>query len=714
MAIASSPSSSPDASKKQDPSPPPPCNFSRSLPRDIPASSAPHQSSASNGPDHILLTASTTSTPYQPKSIPAVSSSSDRLAREAMVRADINKRHPTPTIPPASSTPYVGSFTGKPMGTSDTATSIVNSFNDNDVLTEGDVAKVVAQHLVCVEPILEQFPDAIGSVSHQLQGGDITREIYKWAEQRLAPADGTRQRRNSDPIPDVRWRATPDLQDEPIITASSLREPGMFRRHYVTSKARRLGRQEPSILTKNFVDFLALFGYYGGDVTPDSDDTDDEDGHPSETAPLLPTRSPLRRSNSVAAAVSNLGGTSAKKTFFLLMKAFIGTGVLFLPKAFAEGGLVFSSVVMIGIGGLTLHCMILLVDTSRTIGGSFGDLGYILIGPWMRDLVLWSIALSQMGFCTAYFIYVAKNLRDLTMLATACRIILPDIVFIVLQLAIYVPLSFVRRIKGFAITSLVADVFILLGLAYIFTYDISLISLRGLAKNVILGVNVQGMSVMIGTSLFAFEGIALIVPVAEAMRKPSQFPMTLTCCIALIGTLFLASGVLGYAAFGDKLETVIWLNMPKSDPMVLSLQFLYALAILLSFPLTVYPSIRITEDMIFPSMYSGKTSPRIKMLKNLYRTLLVTFMALLSYIGSNQLDKIVALVGSLACIPLSFIYPAVFHLVALRQHDTRWRPEQLKDAAIVIFGMVMMVYNTFVTLSSFLDQDPDVPIDRCR
>ena len=126
--------------------------------------------------------------------------------------------------------------------------------------------------------------------------------------------------------------------------------------------------------------------------------------------------------------------------------------------------------------------------------------------------------------------------------------------------------------------------------------------------------------------------------------------------------------------------------MPKSDPIVLTLQFLYAVAILLSFPLTVYPSIRITESMIFLPIHTGKTSPRIKLLKNLYRMALVIVLGLLSYVGANQLDKIVALVGSLACVPLSFIYPAAFHLLSLRQHDTRWRLEQWKDVAILLFG----------------------------
>lgn len=188
------------------------------------------------------------------------------------------------------------------------------------------------------------------------------------------------------------------------LTASELREPGVFRRYFIASKAEREGKPPTSILTRNFIDFLLLYGYYGGDIYPSDDEYEeaDEEGglfsgagdieHPtaiSERTPLI-TRS---RTSTTSTAVQ---GTSAQKAFFMLLKAFVGTGVLFLPQAFKNGGLVFSTLMMLVLGFLSLHCMILLVDASRTMGGlSFGDLGGNLYGPRMKQLVLGSIAISQ-------------------------------------------------------------------------------------------------------------------------------------------------------------------------------------------------------------------------------------------------------------------------------------------------------------------------------
>lgn len=222
--------------------------------------------------------------------------------------------------------------------------------------------------------------------------GETTREIYQWKEKRDSISI-SRKRRNSEP--NLR-SGNPSHED--VIHASELRQPGVFRRFYVANKAHQEGKQPPNILTRNFIDFLVLYGYYGGDIYPSDDDDDDEDAlhrsrsdseqPASETTPLM--------SKSRASSSTAIHGTSANKAFFMLIKAFVGTGVLFLPQAFKNGGMGFSIVLMLILGYLTLHCMNLLVETSRSMGGlSFGDLGERLYGKKVKQLVLMSIAVSQ-------------------------------------------------------------------------------------------------------------------------------------------------------------------------------------------------------------------------------------------------------------------------------------------------------------------------------
>lgn len=106
------------------------------------------------------------------------------------------------------------------------------------------------------------------------------------------------------------------------------------------------------------------------------------------------------------------GTTSTKKVFLILLKSFIGTGVLFLPNAFHNGGLFFSVSMLAFFGIYSYWCYYILVQAKSSCGvSSFGDIGLKLYGPWMRIIILFSLVITQVGFSGAYMIFTAKNLQ---------------------------------------------------------------------------------------------------------------------------------------------------------------------------------------------------------------------------------------------------------------------------------------------------------------
>ena len=122
-----------------------------------------------------------------------------------------------------------------------------------------------------------------------------------------------------------------------------------------------------------------------------------------------------------------------------------------------------------------------------------------------------------------------------------------------------------------------------------------------------------------------------------------------------ITIVFTGLGALSYAAFGSKTKTVVILNMPQDNKFVNSVQFIYSLAILLSTPLQFFPAIEITSKVLFKK--TGRGNPVVKWQKNIFRFLMVVCCAIIAWVGADDLDKFVALVGSFACIPLVYIYP---------------------------------------------------------
>ena len=167
-----------------------------------------------------------------------------------------------------------------------------------------------------------------------------------------------------------------NLNNHLLMTHEEIRAPGGFRRSFIIRKRRRDNRLndiKQNFITRNFVEFLTLYPHFAGEDLSESeneqtDDADDDDDDQrvhfdissqedleeaieseTETSSLLllrDDRSSFLKNRYMASA--NLASndskkvskhkTSTLKTVLLLLKSFVGTGVLFLPKAFHNGG----------------------------------------------------------------------------------------------------------------------------------------------------------------------------------------------------------------------------------------------------------------------------------------------------------------------------------------------------------------------------------------
>ena len=512
--------------------------------------------------------------------------------------------------------------------------------------------------------------------SLRLQGGDMTRTIYRWAENAETPGRGKRSKS---------WHISRLEPEDEEINASAIKQPGGFRRDYIRRQApdQSSGLRKGAdglesredfpqnghpikFLSNTFLEFLTIYGHFAGEELREDDEdeyfnyepyvdvieAEEGEGEPGEGNSLLTPGTPgtRRRKAKDRGAKSKNSPTGAA---LLLLKSFIGTGVLFLPKAYLNGGMMFSNVVLLGVASLSYYCFILLVNTRLKVEGSFGEMGGILYGRWMRALILTSVALSQIGFVAAYIVFTAENMQAFVLAVSKCRTWI-DIKFMVLmQLVIFLPLSLIRDISKLGLTALIADVFIALGLLYLGYYDIHTIARYGVAD--IANFNPQDWTLFIGTAIFTFEGVGLIIPIQESMKSPSKFPPVLAGVMIFITVVFILMGALSYAAFGSATKTVVLLNLPQDSKFVNVVQLLYSLAILLSTPLQLFPAIRIMENEIFSR--SGKDNPYVKWKKNVFRFFLVVVCSLIAWGGAGDLDKFVALVGSFACIPLVYMYP---------------------------------------------------------
>lgn len=511
--------------------------------------------------------------------------------------------------------------------------------------------------------------------SLKLQGGDITRPIYKWTEEAEARAQGRGRTQRSQSFHLSRPHPENDVLD-----IGSIKVPGGFRRNFLRRAAGsptpadgdveegHPSRARPKLLTNNFIEFLTIYGHFAGEELEEDDEVlepdeyfssdiyeggeegSDDDREPMEDSALLtPGRRKRKRKDR---HVKGNNGTMGAA--LLLLKSFVGTGVLFLPKAYLNGGMMFSNLILLFVAALSYYCFVLLVNTRLKYDGSFGDLGGVLYGNWMRNIILFSIVISQIGFVAAYIVFTSENLQAFILAVSDCKTHIDVPWLILMQMLVFLPFSLMRDISKLGFTALVADAFILVGLLYLYYYDIlTLVRQHGVAD--IVNFNPNDWTLFIGTAIFTFEGIGLIIPIQESMKEPKKFPIVMGGVMIIITVVFISMGALSYAAYGSATETVVILNLPQDSKLVNGIQFLYSLAILLSTPLQFFPAIRITENELFTR--SGKYNPYIKWQKNVFRFFVVFLCTAIAWFGANDLDKFVALIGSFACIPLVYIYP---------------------------------------------------------
>ncbi|KAK4142721.1 transmembrane amino acid transporter protein-domain-containing protein [Dichotomopilus funicola] len=566
-------------------------------------------------------------------------------------------------------------------------TGYTAEFHSDDGATPGSATTASA-----TTPVTEgqETPES----SLKLQGGDIHRDLFK-----LPAATRSQMHRRAATFHNP--REFHQDEDAPGLTVGDQLAPGGFRRAFLHQRHGNDFVAARLPITRNFVEFLDLYGSFAGEDLVDTDEEaiteEEEAGEGEDEEAGAGERRPLLRPRASSRAPRNADAGTVK-TFFTLLKAFVGTGIMFLPKAFNNGGILFSSIAMIYVSAITMVAFHLLLQCKLHYGGGYGEIGNAIAGPRMRALVLFSIALSQIGFVCAGIVFVAENLMTFFHAVTGGHSPFTSAGLIAMQVVVLVPLAWIRNISKLGPIALLADACILIGVGYIYWYTTSSLTTVGPDPTVVL-FNPAHYTMTIGAAIFTFEGIGLILPIQSSMAQPEHFEPLLGVVMLLITVVFTSVGAVCYATFGEHTQIEIINNFPQDSALVNTVQVLYAIAVLAGTPVQLFPALRIVEGKIFGHMRSGKGSLRTKWTKNAFRFGVVVFCGLVSVAGTGNLDRFVALIGSVACVPLVYVYPAYLHWKGVA--TKRW--VKWGDIALMVLGMVGMVYTSTVTIvNSFL------------
>ncbi|KAF9945184.1 neutral amino acid transporter [Mortierella alpina] len=487
-------------------------------------------------------------------------------------------------------------------------------------------------------------------------------------------------------------------------------------RHSSSRPGSRAGSRPASWLARTNSEYANMFENYGGQGSHAISDDAEEDGHslaekgapgsssssssrpkstkapsfispsnekivvPGSTRPSMLIHEDMVNDYPSLADERPRGTVTPWKASLLLGKAFVGTGVLFLPKAFMNGGILFSCLLIAFVATICCISFLMLVQVRLVIRENFQDIGLVLFGKYMRLAVLVSVALSQIGFCCAYLIFVSQNIDAVVQTFTKCTFHgIQEKYYILIPLVVLIPLVLIRRMSILSLPSMLANVFIIFGIVYLWYYSINNLAVNGLGPNITL-FNRDDFALFIGTAVFSFEGIGLVIPITESMAEPEKFPRVLAMTITVVALIFASVGALCYSSFGSNVQTIVILNLPIESGWTITVEILYSLAMILSVPLMLSPASKIIETGFFGTR-SGGQETKVKLMKNAIRVVLICVCALVSFV------------------------------VGVCAKTTR---AKVLDIILGVVGIAAMLFTLYITIRSWvLVSAPDAVLDRC-
>mmetsp|Transcript_158892 Transcript_158892/g.289666 ORF Transcript_158892/g.289666 Transcript_158892/m.289666 type:complete len:483 (+) Transcript_158892:141-1589(+) len=324
-------------------------------------------------------------------------------------------------------------------------------------------------------------------------------------------------------------------------------------------------------------------------------------------------------------------GTSLRGTIFNLLNTMIGAGVLGLPHAVQDNGIVLGGLLLAIVAGLTDVCswmLLISMDVTREL--SYARVAEKLYGRWLGVCVDVAVFLNNFGLLISYIVVIGDLVPPFMELVQAPDILQKRRTLVpAIALCMLLPLSCLPSMGALRHASLVC-------LGMIFLFSLIIIAMgTGLIDvsqpsdaGVLLATgNFQDILSQMAVMLFAYNCL-MNVPIlyGELRRKSrrmvdsrfttkrSKMMCALHISLVLCAVVYISVGLFGYVAFRDRTKNDILTNLHKDifspAPYV---KAAYSLVIICSYPVMCFScvaSLHYLLQQLFGSCETGPLSAR--------------------------------------------------------------------------------------------------------
>nr|XP_032512254.1 proton-coupled amino acid transporter-like protein pathetic isoform X2 [Danaus plexippus plexippus] len=385
-----------------------------------------------------------------------------------------------------------------------------------------------------------------------------------------------------------------------------------------------------------------------------------------------------------------------------LLKASLSSGVLAMPVAFKNAGLITGIIGTIFVGLICVHVTHIFVKTSQALcvdikrpclGYSETCYSVFKNGPKSvqkfasiaRFLADCSLAVTHLGACCVYIVVVAESFKQVS--DEYCGPSWSVSAFCALTLIVLIPLTQITKLKYLVPFSTFANFVWLTSICISLYYCLR--KSQPLSKRN-LSTSFSGFVNFISTSLFAMEGIGVVMPIENEMLKPNQFlgcPGVLTIAMSAVVALFAFVGFTGYLSFGEDVRGSLTLNLPHDEILAQVAKILVACVMLLSYALIFYVPLEILWKRIKNKFHENNHRICVACIR-LAGTVFTVGLAC----AIPRLELFMELVGAVCLSILGITFPVIIETVFLWDKDMgKWKWILWKNTFILIFSILVLI-----------------------